>query len=422
MTKRLRHYRWVSGIRLLAGSAASAVTLAAVLVAAFAAQAQTFKILHAFSGSPDGANPTASLIQDASGNLYGTTFSGGAFKYGTVFKLDTNGKETVLYSFTGLTDGTNPLGGVLMDAAGNLYGTTLYGATANSGTVFKLDTAGTETVLHSFGGSDGANPTAGLIQDTTGNLYGTTYSGGDGGGTVFKLDTNGTETVLYSFPRLPRGSRHGQNPEAGVVLDAAGNLYGTTYYCTYDHSKDCTPYLKHKDNCGEGCGVLFRLDTAGHETVLHFFSGHGSDGAFPHANLVWDAAGNLYTTTEYGGYGSCTLGCGTVFKLDLSGKKPRGIVLHNFTAGRNGAYPSASVFRDAAGNLYGTTQVGGPADSGTVFELTPKGKETVLYTFHGKEDGRYPQAGLLRDSAGNLYGTASEGGTYGYGVVFELTP
>ena len=160
---------------------AFAAALAAVLVAAPAAQAETFKILHAFSGSPDGANPTANLIQDASGNLYGTTFSGGASKQGTVFKLDTTGTETVLYSFTGKPDGANPLGGVVIDAAGNLYGTTLYGGTANSGTVFEVDTAGTETVLLSFGGGAGASPSAGLVQDATGNLYGTTYNGGGGG-------------------------------------------------------------------------------------------------------------------------------------------------------------------------------------------------------------------------------------------------
>jgi len=346
-----------------------AVALAATLVPS-PAQAQAFKILHAFSGSPDGANPTASLVQDASGNLYGTTFSGGASKQGTVFKLDTNGTETVLYSFTGTPDGANPLGGVVMDAAGNLYGTTLYGGTANLGTVFEVDTAGTETVLLSFGGSDGASPGAGLVQDATGNLYGTTYNGGGGGGTVFgtvfELDTNGTETVLYSFRG---GSRDGQNPRAGVVLDAAGNLYGTTYY---GGDGNCTRYM--------GCGVLFKLDTAGNGTVLHSFVGSKTDGAYPHANLVWDAAGNLYTTTEYGGSGSCTVGCGTVFKLDLTGKKPRGIVLHSFTARRDGTHPSAGLVRDAAGNLYGTTQTGGgAADSGTVFQVTAKGKETVLH-------------------------------------------
>jgi len=409
MPKPIQHWGWISKIRLQAVSATMAVALLAALVTASPARAGTFKILYAFSGSSDGANPTTSLIQDGSGNFYGTTFSGGATDYGTVFKLDTNGRETVLYSFTGSPDGANPLGGVLMDAAGNLYGTTLYGGTAKSGTVFEVDTAGTETVLHSFAGSDGASPSAGLVQDATGNLYGTTYAGGGGGGTVFKLDTNGTETVLYSIP--PRSSG-GQNPQAGVVLDAAGNLYGTTYY---GGDGQCIRYTR--------CGVLFKLDTTGHETVLHSFAGHGRDGAFPHANLVWDAMGNLYTTTENGGSGSCTLGCGTVFKLDLSGKKPRGIVLHSFTARGDGIYPSASLVRDASGNLYGTTQAGGgPADNGTVFEVTPKGKETVLYTFHGKKDGRYPQAGLLQDAAGNLYGTAPEGGTYGYGVVFELTP
>jgi len=227
------------------GAASPALTLAVVLVlslvATQSAQAQTFTVLYNFTGSPDGASPTGSLIQDSAGNLYGTTYYGGASNNGTVFKVDTSGTETVLYNFCSVSncaDGANPSGSLIQDSAGNLYGNASGGgANLFSGVVFKVDTSGTETVLYNFCSvsncADGANPSGRLIHDSAGNLYGTTYYGGDffgcnvgsGCGVVFKLDTSGTETVLHTFTYTD-----GTDPDAGVIMDAKGNLYGDTTF------------------------------------------------------------------------------------------------------------------------------------------------------------------------------------------------
>jgi uncharacterized repeat protein (TIGR03803 family) len=378
--------------------------------------APSFTVLYEFAGYPtDGAGPVGGLIRDAAGDLYGTTLVGGASGGGVVFKLAPTGTETVLYSFTGGADGEFPQAGLVRDAAGNLYGTTSQrGSSAcgvGCGTVFKLSLIGTETVLYSFtGGADGATPYAGLIPDTAGNLYGTTYSGGaHGKGVVFELIrcssvASGYEyKVLYSFT----GGADGGNPDAALLRDAAGNLYGTAAYG------------------GAGnAGVVFKLSPTGSETVLHSFS--GADGALPHAGLVRDTAGNLYGTTLVGGAatGTCNppYGCGVVFKLSPTGTET---VLHSFTGGADGANPYAGLAQDAAGNLYGTAAGGGISNAGVVFKLTPTGTETVLHTFTGGADGSIPVAGLIQDAAGNLYGTAAAGGI-GFpvqaGVVFRLTP
>jgi uncharacterized repeat protein (TIGR03803 family) len=266
---------------------------------------------------------------------------------GTVFKLDTTGRETVLHSFTGTPDGAIPRAALVRDAAGNLYGTTVFGgASIGYGTVFKLDTTGKETVLHSFTATDGSGPVAALVRDAAGNLYGTTaYGGASLSGTVFKLDTSGTETVLHSFT----GRADGAIPYAALVRDHAGNLYGNTAY-----------------GGASGYGTVFKLDTTGRETVLHSFTG-ASDGASPFDALVRDPAGNLYGTATFGGDPFCSSGCGTVFKLDTTGKET---VLHSFTGRADGAIP-AGLVRDPAGNLYGTTYYGGAFGYGVVFKLTP---------------------------------------------------
>jgi uncharacterized repeat protein (TIGR03803 family) len=327
----------------------------------------------------------------------------------------------VLHQFHGKDgngkNGSTPLAGVVRDAAGNLYGTTEQGGDINCvlplkavgcGVVFKLSPTGKETVLHTFtGGADGAGPNAGLIRDAAGNLYGTTIVGGNSNsGTVFKVDTRGKETVLYAFT----DEADGAIPMAGVIRDTAGNLYGTT---------------------SNGFGVVFKLDTTGKETVLHAFTG-GADGNYPVGDLIRDAAGNLYGTTEGGGDPNCNLdnpppGCGVVFKLNPDTRELT--VLYAFTDGADGGFPEAGVIRDAAGNLYGTTVSGGdlncpPFDCGVVFKLDTTGKEKVLHTFTGKADGGGPYAGVIRDAAGNLYGTAIYGGdpNCGCGVVFKLTP
>jgi uncharacterized repeat protein (TIGR03803 family) len=369
-------------------------------------QAQTYRVLFQFRSGAGGANPNAGLVLDLSGNLYGTTASDGAFDSGVVFELNSNGKESVLHSFTGTGgDGEYPLAGLVRDADGNLYGTTYDGGTyggvcgsSGCGTVFKVDANGKETRLHRFSGNpDGWVPYAGLVRDAAGNLYGVTLNGGTyNSGTVFKIDKNGKESVLYSF----NGDGQGPNsPWGGVIRDAAGNLYGTTA------------------NGGTSFGgVVFKLETTGALTVLHNFDTQTQDGYFPAGNLVRDAAGNLYGTTEFGG----TSGSGTVFKVNASGNET---VLHNFAGGTaDGGLPFLSgLLRDAKGNLYGVTDEGGAFSFGTVYKLDPAGKETILHSFNGK-DGKIPYGTLIMDHAGNLYGTTNGGGAHNAGVVFELTP
>jgi uncharacterized repeat protein (TIGR03803 family) len=320
-----------------------------------------FTVLHRFTGKADGAYPNG-LIRDQAGNFYGTTGAGGPGRCyfrghrigcGIVFKLDTTGKETVLYSFSGNPDGVNPFGGVIPDTAGNLYGTTYNGGVHGYGTVFELSTAGKESVLYSFtGGADGANPNAGLVRDNVGNLYGTTiFIGSNPTGVVFKLSKH-KETVLYSFND---GTDGGQ--PSGLIRDKAGNLYGTTF------TGGNLP-------CGQitnGCGTVFELDATGRETVLYSFLGW-PDGQLPFAPLIMDKAGDLYGNTSQGG----VYGYGTVFKLNQAGNET---VLHNFK-GPDGASPGASLIQDGNNNLYGTTMAGGGTacggnGCGVVFGLIP---------------------------------------------------
>jgi len=299
----------------------------ALLGAMKTAPAQTVSeiVLHNFGRPTTGGLPYAGVIRDAAGNLYGTTASGGAANAGVVYKLDATGRESVLYTFTGGTDGGNPNAGVIRDAAGNLYGTTSGGGTANAGMVYKLDAAGLETMLYSFtGGADGGYPYGGVIRDAAGNLYGTTAFGGTANaGVVYKLEPvaggagQWLETVLYSFT----GAADGHQPIAGVIRDSVGNLYGTTYV-----------------GGTAGFGVVYKLDTAGQETVLYSFTG-GPDGGYPYAGVIRDAAGNLYGTTYY--YG--TAGFGVVYKLDTAGLET---VLYNFKGAPDGGYPYAGVILD----------------------------------------------------------------------------
>ena len=323
---------------------------------------------------------------------------------------------SVLYSFTSTADGTTP-NSLTVDAAGNLYGTTFYGGSAGNGTVYKLDTAGNKTTLYQFNGLPDGHWPVGVVRDSAGNLYGATYEGGSscffqqGCGTVFKLDASGNETVLHRFGR---GS-DGRFPSP-VIRDAAGNLYGTTL---------SGGVLTLCGGIGEtGCGTIFKLDASGKESVLYRFRG-GADGAVPSAGLIRDEAGNLYGTTGTGGANSY----GTVFKLDATGELT---VLHSFTV-TEGCFSSASLLRDAAGNLYGTAPNCGQFGDGTVFKVAPSGKTTVLHTFTGGPDGGFPGGPVVQDKAGNLYGSATFGGSLisplcrlpettapGCGVVFNI--
>jgi uncharacterized repeat protein (TIGR03803 family) len=311
----------------------------------------------------------------------------------------------VLHSFI-KGEGANPLDGLLLDKNGDLYGTNSRQGYFQSGTVFELRPGGKFAPLHRFNqgvNGDGWFPYAPIIRDEAGNLYGTTSNGGafgGGGGTVFKVDgQTGQETVLYSFGLQPDGAI----PYGWVVRDALGNLYGTT--------------VSGGAFCNPGCGTVFKLDPGGVETVLYSFTG-GSDGNQPGAGLTLDSEGNLYGTTIVGG----AFNNGTVFKLDPSGTFT---VLHSFGAPGDGGQPIGSgVIRDAAGNLYGTTQYGGTYGNGTVYKLAPDGAVTILHSFSGGADGGAPWAGVSQDRAGNLYGTTRGGGDplCICGVVYKITP
>ncbi len=413
---------------------AVSLVLAAVLflTSAWAADHQT--VLHTFGNFPDGSGPDGSLIMDAAGNLYGATLQGGIYcpvGCGTVFELtrtEAGGwTETVLYNFGNGNDGVYPNGSLIMDAAGNLYGTTNLGGVDNRGTVFKLSPSQgggwEETLLYSFGSggvNDGGAPNGGLIMDAAGNLYGMTGSGGTyAEGTVFELSPgqggSWEETVLYNFG-------HGTDaafPDGTLIMDAAGNLYGTTM----EGGQGGRGVI-----CGNhGCGTVFELSPivgGWTETVLHSFN--GGDGNQPRAGLVMDAAGHLYGTTIQGGPYCAPFGCGTVFELSPSGGGGwTETTLYNFQGQPDGAGPDAPLILDSAGNLYGTTSQGGSENAGTVFEISPRHDgwtETVLYSFDQICCGADPTSGLIMDRSGDLYGVTGLGGAYYSGVAYELTP
>jgi uncharacterized repeat protein (TIGR03803 family) len=357
----------------------------------------TFRVVFDFFGNASGANPFAGLIQDAAGNLYGTTNAGGTNGAGAVFKLAPDGSESVLYSFANGSDGGIPDANVILDAQGNLYGTTTSGGIAdcNCGVVFKIDTGGHESVLHAFqGGADGAISYGGLVMDADGNLYGTTFNGGGtcDCGIVFKLAPDGKETILHAF----EGGTDGANPYSSLLLDKRGDLTGTTY----------------QGGTACHCGTVFKLHGR-KESVLYAFTG-GADGGFPQTSLVQDKQGNLYGTTKFNG----AFSSGTVFKLAPDGTET---VIHAFSAGADGAAPFAGLVADKDGNLYGTTQAGGVKNAGTVFKVAPDGSaESVLYAFTGGADGDQPFAALFLGAKNELYGTVSQGGTNGFGDAFTV--
>jgi uncharacterized repeat protein (TIGR03803 family) len=428
-------------------SAVFAISTVTPFVLGTHAAAQTEKVLHSFElgAKPGGSGPEGNLIFDAAGNLYGTTFCGGTYANdecannyqgygsdgsGTVFELipKPGGEwtEKVLHNFGSGKDGAGPTGGMILDAAGNLYGTTLWGGTNGYGTAFELmpkaDGSWTEKVLYSFCSqsqcADGSEPFASLVFDRAGNLYGTTYVGGAYqflNGTVFELSPQGngdwTEKVLHKFAGPPDGAF----PQGGLILDDAGNLYGTT---AVGGSRICDYKM--------GCGTVYELSPNGgggwKETLLYVFEGsEESFGAEPNSTLIFDAAGNLYGTAS-GGPAFELLpqaGGGWVFEeLPVPCCDPNGVTI------------------DAAGNLYGTSWASaGDHCCGSAWELSPQAGgnwvETVLYTFPGSgKDGAYPLSGLIRDAAGNLYGTTSQGGSFWTvansgepsGTVFEITP
>lgn len=383
-----------------------------------------YTTLYNFKGGSNGSYSVAGLVFDAAGNLYGTTFRGGGGcpgdGCGTVFELTpSNGKwkESVLLRLHGM-QGILPTAGLILDAKGNLYGTAS-GSLRGNGMVFKL-TPGANgnwsvTVLHAFaGGKDGQEPWGGLVLDLAGNLYGTTAFGGGYGscngyfqtycGTVFELSPPVTkggkwkEKILYRF----RGRPDGANPSASLILDTAGNLYSTTAI-----------------GGAHGWGTVFKLTQGANgkwtESVLHSFN-ESTDGAEPFSSLVFDKVGNLYGTT----YSGASSGFGTVFKLAPSSDGWKETVLHTFQGGGDGGNSYSGLIFDSPGNLYGTTSGAITNGSGTVYKLAPESSgawtETILHSFTG---GNGSVAPLILNSDGNLYGTAG-GGTYSFGVVFEV--
>ncbi len=398
--------------------------LSALVLTAAPAQAKEPKETVLYSFCPDEPGCTAGgglespVTMDAAGNIYGTTSFGGIYGGlgGTVFELSPNGSggwnETNLYNFCSLpncADGEDPgYSGAILDSKGNLYGTAGTGGAYGYGVVFELSPVGgswTETILYNFtSGADGAGPTSGVIMDPAGNLYGTTAwsANREPPGVVFELSSSGggwTEQVIYET----------YTDAAGLTMDGAGNIFG----------------IGGSTRAGE---TVFELSPNGNggwnPTVIHTFDQTNMD---PEGTLVLDQAGNLYGTTAYGG----AKNAGTVYKLSPAkqGKWTFKIV-HSFDAEdpKGGNDPYGGVVLDAAGNIYGATSFGGDhkTSQGTIFELVaPVGKgnykEQVLGSFNGK-NGLFPVASLIRDAAGNLYGTTYKGGAYNNGVVFEVTP
>lgn len=364
-------------------------------------QAQTFSTLYNFSGGSDGGQPYVGVIQDPEGNLYGTTYQGGdlncmaPYGCGAVYKLDTAGNETLLHGFTG-SDGWRPDAPVIRDEAGNIYGTTVDGGFNDEGVVFKIDTAGKATVLHKFtGGSDGCTPFQGLVIGKSGALFGTTnLCGAYGYGTIFKIDNAGQFTLLHSFSA---GTSDGASPYRGTLaMDKSGNLYGLT--------------------AGGGAyrsGVLYKLSESGKFTVLHTFNGM-SDGCTPYGSVLRDRSGNLYGTT----YGCGTNGVGVLWKVSKTGKES---ILHTFVySPSDGCNPQDGVARDLKGNLYGVAGCGANK-YGVLYELSAGGRFTLLRSFD-ESDGGYPGGEVLRTSSGTMLGTSSEGGTGNNGAVWSYVP
>jgi uncharacterized repeat protein (TIGR03803 family) len=377
-----------------------------------------YSVLYRFQGGTSGAFPfgpysnsgtgTGTLAIDSEGNLYGTTFGGGICgpaDCGVVFKLDPAGNETVAHAFSS-GEGANPVSGVVLDGAGNRYGTAPLGGAYNWGVIYKLDHANNYTIIHSFTAAEGY-PSSGIVRDANGNLFGVAVSGGAyTNGMAFQVDNLGNYWVLHSF-----NGTDGYHP-VGLLVDGVGTLYGATS-AGGANEKSCS---------GNGCGVVFKLDIVGNETVLFNFAG-GLNGGEPESGVILDDEGNLYGNTVVNGAHTF----GTVYKLKTTGAER---ALYSFTGGADGSIPNGTMVWDYSGNLYGVTQYGGTSNCGVVFRVTPQGQETVLHTFTGGADGCQPQGGLIRVGANVLYGATFFGGyegagtecaSNGCGTVFKLT-
>lgn len=408
--------RFAKGPRTCFLLVASVGAIFLITIASQPAHAQTYNVIYNFPGDTGGATPYAGPTLDAFGNLYGTTYLGGATGNGSVYRLTFNGSSwvyTTLYSFLGVPDGSGPaFGSVAIGSDGRLYGTTESGGVF--GTLWTAQPAATcsstsclwrDTVLHRFGsGQDGSQPIGGLVLDAAGNVYGTLNLGGaNANGAVFEATRTGliwNERLLYSFT----GGTDAVNPVAGVALDPAGNLYGTTSF-----------------GGANGVGAVYQLvksQEGFRESVIYNFQG-ASDGQNPVGGVILDQAGNLYGTTFDGGDN----GGGTVYELMPSRQGWTFTTLYSFSGGFGGPYNDLTW--DANGNLYGITNGDGAFGLGSVFKLTPgNGGWTLtdLHDFAGGNDGASPYGRVAVDSHGNVFGTAAVGGSDNQGVAFEITP
>jgi uncharacterized repeat protein (TIGR03803 family) len=358
------------------------------------AAAQTVDVVASFDPVAT-ASLYGALVQGPDGTFFGTASQGGPSNAGTVFQVTADGVVTVLYAFSGGSDGAYPYAGLVLTADGTFYGTTLQGGDANAGTVFQITSSGTLSRIYSFsGGGDGGYPSGALIQASDGSLYGTTSQGGaSNAGTVFNVTADGTLSTVYAFT----GATDGGYPAAGVALGTDGNMYGAT--------------LQGGDG---GAGTLFQLAPGGTLTVMHAFTG-AVDGGYPYAGVIQATDGAFYGTTFQGG----AAGLGIVFRASADGTFA---ILHDFTGGSDGAYPYAALIQTSDNNFFGTAMAGGAAGAGALFELTPAGAFTNLYAFTGGTDGAYPVASLTAARDGTLYGSTTSGGALGGGTAFRWTP
>jgi uncharacterized repeat protein (TIGR03803 family) len=372
------------------------IALAAFFLTASAVSAAEPQTLYLFTGPPDAFLPNAGLVRDADGNFYGTTFYGGAFNMGAVYKITPKGKESVLHSFAGGSDGAYPAAALIAGQGGTLYGTTEYGGTGSCtdsqgvgcGTVFQITETGVESVLYSFqGGNDGWVPNAGVFQASNGDLYGTTNSGGPfNSGIVFHLTLSGVEDVLHTFNSDIDGSAPG-----GLVEGNDGNFYATE---------------------GAGLGGVFKITPTGVFTRLYLFGTNPNDAAFPIGTLTKATNGVFFGTAPFGG----VYGFGAVFSITPAGVES---LVYSFTGGADGSKPDSTLLLKE-GIIYGTTPLGGTNGFGTIFAMTKKGVETTLYTFTGCENANGIQGvglGLAQGNNGYLYGVnvgaCSSGDPYG---------
>ncbi len=412
------------GMRQFLSSIIRIMLLAAVAVLPHALFAGTEQIIYSFAGDADGEYVDSDLVIDRAGNIYGTSVQGGAFGTGTVFQLTPSAAgwiHTVLYSFTGGADGGQPYKGVVLDGQGNLYGTAVVGGTGGScveagcGVVYKLSNSGgvwTETVIYNFtGGNDGYGPGAPLVFDKAGNLYGTTPTGGARAQGVVFQLRPVSGTWKFKLLHTFTGGADGGGGSAGRLLP--DNLGNIYGVATVGGAY--------------GSGTAYRLSqgTNGSWTfkTLYAFKGQ-PDAGFPYGGLVRDQSGNLYGTTYYDGANDL----GSVYVLHpMPGDVWKEKVLHSFSAGSGGNSSIATLVFDDAGNLYGTTSEGGAGCScGTIFKLT-KGSngqwtESTAYRFQGQPDAGFAYNGMARDAAGNLYGATVHGGTTDDGVIYHFIP